>query len=271
MRLSLAAVAALMMITATAGQAAEPRPPTGKWVVNFDAAQCIASRNYGTAKVPFFLVIKAPPVGNVIQLAVMLKGRREAPEQLEAKLIVDQRPPLRASVMAYTPKGGGLRAHRINLPSADFMPLRQAKSLEIQSPGLTETFALSQMEPLLKTMEQCVADLRTVWNVADPTGTQSKLKERAKGNIASFVSNDDYPAVALDQNQTGIVAFALLIDEAGKVADCTVIETSGAASLDSQSCAVLRIRAKFTPAVGADGKPAKDALVGKIRWQIVGN
>lgn len=271
MRLSLGVFAAWLIMMVSPARAAEPLAPTGKWVVNFDAAQCVASRNYGTAKNPLFLVIKGPPVGTVVQLAVVQRGPRDPPEQLSATMVVDQRPPVPVSVMAYTPKSGGLRVHSINLSSAVFMPMRRAGTLQIQSKSLNEDFALSQMEPLLRTMDQCVADLRTVWNVNEATGISSKLKERARGNLASFFSNDDYPAAALDKRQSGVVGFALLIDERGKVADCTVIETSGAASLDSQSCAALRVRAKLTPAKGADGKAAKDALIGRIRWQIPGH
>ena len=66
--------------------------------------------------------------------------------------------------------------------------------------------------------------------------------------------------------QSGTVSFALLIDEAGKVADCTVIKTSGIAALDAQSCFVVKERAHFTPAIGADGRPAKDARTASVTW-----
>ena len=161
-----------------------------------------------------------------------------------------------------------MRVHRISLRASEFAPFRQAKTIAIRSPGLNEAFALSNMGPLLKTMDKCLVGLRLLWNISDPTGNQSKLKERTKANLASFFSNDDYPAIAFDQSKSGTVAFALLIDETGKVADCTIIETSGAAALDTQSCGILERRAKFTPAIGADGKAAKDAVIGRIRWKI---
>ena len=62
----------------TAASAAEPLQPTAKWVVNFDAAQCVASRNYGTADKPLFLVLKAPPIGDVLQIGIIRNGRRAA-------------------------------------------------------------------------------------------------------------------------------------------------------------------------------------------------
>ena len=88
--------------------------------------------------------------------------------------------------------------------------------------------------------------------------------------------NDHLPHDARWQKQrnsrrhitAGVVAFALLVNEQGRVADCTVIKTSGAAALDAQSCIVLRQRATFHPALDPAGKPAKDALVGRIRWKL---
>jgi len=267
MRLSLAFVAASLLNAAVPGRA-EPRQPTSKWVVNFDDAQCVASRNYGTAEKPLYLAFKASPLGDVMQLAILRNGIGGEAEQVEATLKVDDWPVLRKSILVYKSKKASLNISRINLRANEFAPFRQAKRIAIRSAGLNETFALTQMDPLLKKMDECLIDLRSVWNITDPAGKQSKLKERAKANLASYVNNDDYPAIAIANHQGGTVAFALLVDEAGKIADCTIIETSGAAALDTQSCGILEKRAKFTPAIGADGKPAKDAVFSRIRWVI---
>lgn len=61
---------------------------------------------------------------------------------------------------------------------------------------------------------------------------------------------------------------AILIDEKGKVADCTVTQTSGLAALDSQTCFIITSRAKFVPAVGADGNPAKHSMSPRIQWKM---
>ena len=52
-------IARLLMFSAialaAAAPAAEPRQPTGQWIVNFDDAQCVAQRDYGTADKPLTL------------------------------------------------------------------------------------------------------------------------------------------------------------------------------------------------------------------------
>jgi hypothetical protein len=50
-----------------------------------------------------------------------------------------------------------------------------------------------------------------------------------------------------------------------------VTQTSGVAALDGQSCAKFSERARFEPAIGVDGKPAKDGHRTRIRWNLPGD
>jgi TonB family protein len=252
---------------AVAGEAGA-RAPTAPWVVDFHPAQCVAYREYGTGEDPLRLVLKSPPVGEVMQLSVMRRGSKETAAQVEATILIDEAPPIRSNLLMVGTKDDKLRIYQLNMALAEFDRVKGAKKLTIRSEGLSETFALSQMGPLLKVMQECVADLRAVWNVSDATGESSQLARRASANIPSFFSDDDYPEVAIRQSQTGSVRFALLIDESGGVADCTVIGTSGIASLDARTCAVLQTRGKFQPAADRAGKPAKDAVISRVLWQM---
>lgn len=268
MMLRLMILTLLLAPAAVASAAPDARAPTGKWVVNFDDAQCVATRAYGSAEKPLHFILKAPPLGEVMQIAVMRDAGRTDPAQVQAEVGIDERQPLRTNMLTFSPKNQKLRVYLLNLRAADFLPVREANSLTIRSGGLNETFALTQMGPLLKVMDQCVTDLRQLWNVVDPAGEQSPLEKRASGNLISAFKADDYPADAVINNQSGSVRFSVLIDESGRVADCTIIETSGVASLDAQSCAIVKERARYQPAVGKDGKAAKDAVVARVTWRL---
>lgn len=245
-----------------------PLQPTGKWVVNFDSAQCFAARNYGTIAKPVYLVIKAPPLGGVMQIVVMRKGAVPRPQQLTGSLEFGHSDSLKIKVLEYQEADSGLKTYRANLKRSDFDAIRSASDVRIWIPGLDERFALSSIPALLDTMDSCVDDLRIVWNVGDSKNEDAPLAEGAKGDLRALFSGDDYPTQALVVGESGIVAVVLLIDEKGKVRDCSVIETSGAPVLDAQACAVLTERALFRPALGLDGKPAKSAIVQRIDWQV---
>lgn len=219
---------------------------------------------------PSSSALKAPPLGDVMQLVLLRLGNSgRYARQVEGELTVDggERVPL--SMLVYS---GGKPKHRVlrmTIPLGNFQAIRSASTIHVKAKGeLDEHLALSQLDSVMKVMDECVADLRRVWNVREDEDAPSPLSKPAEGSLAGLFRAEDYPQVAITENQQGSVRFAVLIDEEGRAADCTVIETSGAASLDAQGCAIIQERARFKPAVGPDGKPAKDSAVQRVRWVL---
>jgi len=271
------------ILSGSAAASAEPRQPTGKWVVNFADAQCIATRNYGSEKDPIFLVLKAPAIGDLLQIGIVRNGWKTTATQADGEITFNDSYSFRSSLLEYGSKGK--RALTANVPAQELKPLGTATSVRIRArgsgivttasrmptgggAGADETFAVTQMASLLKVLENCTADLRKVWHVWNGEGSSPELKEGAEANLANLFSAEDYPDIAMFKEQMGTVAMILLVDERGKVADCTTVETSGVAALDAQSCAIVKERATFKPAVGLDGKPAKSAFRQRITWRL---
>lgn len=251
-----------------AGAAAQPRTPTEKWVVDFADHQCVASRQYASAENPLVLALKPSPMGDVMQIT-LLRHSTFTDDTVEApvEIRMDDGVAIKSSVLAYNARKGPMRSFKVNLPLAVFTRMQQAKTVTISAAEMiNERLSLSQMPALMNAMGTCLADLKSYWNIND--SAQRKLRSRARTDVVSLFSSEDYPGVALSKGETGRVGYALLIDETGKVADCTVTSTSNVAVLDAQVCAVVTSRAKFTLAVGADGKPAKDSYVSAITWKI---
>ena len=257
------------------------RPPAGKWVVNFGAAECIASRNYGTAEAPFFLVLKNPPMGDIVQVALLKPGKSgKYSQQLSASLTLDDRPPVGMSMIL----AGGQQTDNVLFSMSLARPLAQSlaasKKVRIQAGHrLDETLELTQVGPVLAKLDECSAMLREVWHVkpedltmvSSPSAQlppKADLKQRMSTSTGGFLSAADYPDIALRGDLEGSVTMALLVDESGRVADCTVIATTGVAALEAQSCGIVKQRAKFTPALGLDGKPTKDSTVTRITWRL---
>lgn len=91
---------------------------------------------------------------------------------------------------------------------------------------------------------------------------------RARANLASYVTNDDYPAAALSRNEEGTTGFTLTVSPDGRVSGCTVTRSSGSSTLDAATCQLMRSRAKFTPAIDNSGNPTSDSVNATIRWVI---
>jgi protein TonB len=78
---------------------------------------------------------------------------------------------------------------------------------------------------------------------------------------------EEYPADALREHAEGIVRVALDIDERGRATSCTILQSSGHASLDAATCRLLTVRARYAPAT-VNGQPVKDVLKTAINWRI---
>ncbi len=259
------------LFASSAVRAAEPLQPTGKWIVNFDEAQCVAFRNYGSKERPIYLTLKAPPLGSVMQVSVIRTGPRLDPEQSDVRLTFGEQKVIRTTLLSFRDKAA-LQAHMLNLPAVHVPLLSQEATLSIQSGSrLNHHFALSQMAPLLKIMDKCVTDLRNYWNIDEQLNSfveQTGVRTASDRRLSGLFNSEDYPADAAFDGDQGSATFVVLVGLDGKVADCSITETSGVAALDSQSCGIIRKRARFKPAIGSDGKPARSGFRQQVSWRL---
>ena len=78
---------------------------------------------------------------------------------------------------------------------------------------------------------------------------------------------NDYPTKAFAREWQGVTNFAVVVAPDGRAADCTIVKSSGHAILDRQACWVATKRARFTPAIGAAGRPAYGVYRSQVVWQ----
>lgn len=273
-------------VTCLAGVANAAAPvgkaPTGKWVVNFDDEQCVATRDYGSEDDPIYFTIKSPPIGDVVQMGIVRNGPSSEPDLIQGQVTFDQGPEIETTFLQYGVKKHGRQATLVTIPATAVDAMKVATSVDIRARGsrpilgsnikvsgrsINARLALDHMSELMALMQDCVEDLRKVWNIRE-ADEPSPFKRSAMGNLQSVFGSEDYPGVAVSHDMSGTVGVAMLIDEAGAVADCTVIASSGSAILDSQSCAIIKKRARFKPAIGPDDKPMKSSYSQRITWRL---
>jgi len=92
--------------------------------------------------------------------------------------------------------------------------------------------------------------------------------QRARANLNSYFSADDYPAAALRGNDQGTTGFSLTIGASGRVEACSVTSSSGSAALDQATCRILRSRARYTPARDQSGNPTSGRDSGRVTWRL---
>ena len=91
---------------------------------------------------------------------------------------------------------------------------------------------------------------------------------KAKANLASLFSDEDYPASAVRAGESGTTGFRLGVSAAGRVTECTVTSSSGSSALDQTTCRLLKARARFTPARDSTGAATGDTVSARIVWRL---
>jgi len=91
---------------------------------------------------------------------------------------------------------------------------------------------------------------------------------KARANLASYISDEDYPQSAIRNEEQGTTGFRLDIGPDGRVTNCTITASSGSAALDDATCSILRRRARFQPATDDQGHATADSTSGRIRWVL---
>lgn len=100
------------------------------------------------------------------------------------------------------------------------------------------------------------------------TSEESPIGPLPAGSPGNWIGSDDYPAVALRFNMTGVTAFKLVVDPVGKPSRCDIVESSGFDVLDSATCQRLMANAQFTPLHNREGKPIEGTYSSRVKWVV---
>lgn len=76
----------------------------------------------------------------------------------------------------------------------------------------------------------------------------------------------NYPKGVLSPGQKATVMVRTIVDPAGTVAGCVVVQSSGYAPLDQAACESMQRFAVFRPAIDAEGEPTSGTWATKITY-----
>ena len=257
------------ILFAAPGRAAETGllEPTGPWNVDYAEHQCVASRPYESKEGPLHFLVKPSPSSDVMQIALVKRGGGPSKGiQVDTRIIMGSAPAVEAKQLSYATAAQFVRL--INLDQSGATALGKANHIVWDASGALLSLRLGDMASVMSALADCRLDLAKYWNIGPEFAAALKSLPKPKQPILSLFSFSDYPEKAVREEQSGTTRFILLIDERGALRDCMVVETSGIAVLDAQTCLVIKARGKFDPAIGADGKPARASLTQRVRWEL---
>lgn len=226
----------------------------------------MAIRNFGTEAKPVLFLVKPSPASGVVQISLVEDGSNERGYQENAKLSFGGGAPLKIDQLRYGADKKKVRM--INLGDALAARLATVDKLGWSAPHTDYVLELGPMASVMKVLGRCREGLRGHWNGTEEQRAALRDAPKPQKPLYMLFSSDDYPDDAIRPDKSGMASVVLLIDEKGQIADCMIDETSGVAVLDAQSCIILRKRAKFSPAIGPDGKPVRSTFAQRIRWLL---
>lgn len=245
------------------------RNPTSKWVVNYAENMCSLERQYGTATNRLMLAVRPYPMRDEVALYIL-----DAPARLKGDYVPTEisfgsgLPTVETKMETFDVPGQKVRYNYIELKRAE---LERAVATEMISFRANERMSLSLkvagLRKALTALDECVVDLLVEWGFSrERQQMQAKRAEMVKP-FQSYISNNDYPSAALRAGETGANSARFTIDQNGRVASCTIVETSRSMELDAAICRVSK-RFRFRPAIDNAGRPMESIGFFRLRWMI---
>jgi hypothetical protein len=145
------------------------------------------------------------------------------------------------------------KASAVELSHSKFGSVRTA----IRSPS-------AAVEALIKCEDRKMRE----WGI-DPASLQVlQSRPRPTMPLYKWFSTDDYPRLAIAYRVKSDVVALVDVGPDGTVRKCTVINRQLVTLFKDATCRVLKDRARFHPAIGADGTPVSAPFVVRVRFTL---
>lgn len=256
-----------MLAVAAALSAAQPAPAagvtvlprTGDWVANFADDSCSLSRTFGTGRDSVLLLLRSYGPDDYFDVQVASRGRKVAAQKPAARFIPST---AEAKVPEFVRelrgedgwRGIRLAADRPGDPAAvtGLELLRvfgRDLVLDTGSTAAAQKVLARCEDDLLRSLGLDPAAHRTLSRPVDVDWDDAWLKATAPMQLALLRKGSTFQDVRL------------LVDEAGKPYGCKVVSGAIDAPTEQQMCTVLLEKARFSPALDAQGAGMKSYFI----------
>lgn len=273
---------------ATAAEDLRALAATSPWNLRYDEDKCRMVRRFGEGDDQIILMLDQAGVEPFYTLTLVGRPVRQANGRVIRIAFGNEQPTERTFLRGKLKDGTPLIAmHGVTLapvpplpagaPAAELPevapigPEREAAIERITfTGGPDKAFALEvgPMGEVFGAMRTCVADL-VKFLEPDPSKTNGPvIAPSAKDNPQKWMTSDDYPEAMLRDNKEGMVLFRLTVDKHGKATSCHIARSSRPQSFDDTVCLALLKRARFKPALDAQGRPVAAYWNSAARFEI---
>lgn len=127
---------------------------------------------------------------------------------------------------------------------------------------------LGSMGEPMAAMRKCTDELLGHWGI-DVEAHQALTRAAAPvESPGKWVTSRDYPTPLLRRGEQGLVQFRLSVDAQGNATQCHIQKSTRPAGFDEAVCKALMRNARFTPALGAEGRPIASYWRSTVRFEM---
>lgn len=124
------------------------------------------------------------------------------------------------------------------------------------------------LRPALNALEKCTEELLSHWGIDVEKHTNLKRAATPIYPTGEWFSESDYPSSMLEKGARSIIHFRLNVNEKGMPTACHIQHSNRLKEFDEVVCKVLMKRARFEPALEADGTPIASYHADNIRFHM---
>lgn len=242
---------------------AERYQPGDSLLLSFVGKPAFSGRNEGTAKIRFGsaespLEVTFYPASVKDTPALVVRGSVRIVPRSEEELAAYQ---------------AALKAGRTDFKLSKITPEQEAAATfievtgTIRHPFLLETGSLG---PPLAALRKCTDELLNHWGIDVAKHASLTREATPKSSPGTWVTTEDYPAAMEALGKRAIVQFRLNIDTSGTPTACHIQQSTRPKEFDDAVCKAIMRRAKFDPALDADGNPIASYWLSTVYFQIPG-
>jgi len=266
-------LALLQMQAVSAQQAASPAPAApGKaaWQVDWSNDHCVLTRIAGGANLPGFAVRLIPGASRPDLVAFMNPATTKLVDMKAGKATLELQPAAFKSDVDVAPLPSSEAKFFMlafaGLDSSFLEKFPKADHLSFSVGTETVSIPMRSADKAMEAFRKCVDD--TLVELGFDPKQLATLRDWPQGDWQALVTAQNYPQSAMRARKSGTVTFRATVDAEGRVSKCTVLQGSGTKELDEQTCTLLTSKARFKPAVAADGSKVAAPLVAAMIWQL---
>ena len=263
--------------SAPTDQANPPSPPANKWIAHTSDDRCWLIRGADAPEGAVFVISRIP--GNERSAVWFVNPSwRRSPIYLPRKveIALDRGEPIKAEPYFFSPQPGmihgPLEQARVGFNIDDravLARLAEASALRVSEKGkeIART-DLPAMTKALSALAACETEALQSWGIDAAAWRSLRSTPRPITKWSDVLKDVDYPRSAIHEKAQGNVLMRLTIDASGTPVECWQILGTGNEKLDGKSCTAIGQKARFEPAVDANGQPVAAPYVTEVRWRI---